>query len=1734
LSLQDLWTQPDPQPDPAQSAAREAVATTPRCGDAPLWAPGPAARPHGGPGPDAGHGHGPARATTLTALAGRRGHRPQRAPHADGHTPEPPAPGDDGSATPAGPAEPAPAFRPASQDELAPSGQVGRIRANLAALRQLRELQATGRAATLQDQAVLARWGGWGAAAGVFDPNWADLAWARDELAGLLSEPEWRAAERTTLNAHYTHLDLAREMWHAAATLGFTAGRVLEPGCGAGHFLALAPQHAAVTGIELDPTSAGIAAALYPAAEVRAESFAETRLPEGSFDLAIGNVPFADVRLSDRVHNPGGHSIHNHFLLKSLHLTKPGGMVLALTSRYTLDAVNPAARREMAGLADLAGAIRLPAGAHQRAAGTDAVTDLLLLRRRHPGQQPGGAGWEQSRPMRIGDAEVPINEYFHTHRRHVLGELHTGTGKGMYRADDLHVAPTGADLPGELRRALAGVTEAARQGGLGLSPAAEPGPARKATAGPPPAAQPEGHITAHDDGRFTHTQEGVEQNFHVPATQAGELRALLGLRDTYVALLDAEAAALDDTDEIDTLRAELGRRYDAYVARYGPINRFSLRRTGRTDPETGEDTYAQMRPRQGGFGYDPHAAAVTGLENFDPATGHAVKTAVFHQRVIAPRAPRLGADTPADAVAISLDAYAEVRLPEVARLLGVDETQARAQLGSLVFDDPEQAGALLPAAEYLSGNVRAKLDTARIAAADDERYAPNVTALQEAVPGDILPEQIHAALGAVWIGPEDVQAFLAETLGDPHLAVQHAGGSEWRVAGREVGVAACEVWGTERAPAPELAEKLLRQTPIAVRDTIRIPGEPDRHVTNPEATMLAQEKATALNEAFADWIWNEPARASRLARVYNDRFNSLVLRSYDDIDLSLPGLARTFEPRQHQLAAVARMIHEPAVGLYHEVGAGKTAEMVIGCMEQRRLGLVRKPCVVVPNHMLEQFSREWARLYPQAKLLVAGADDLRGEGRRRFVGRAAAGDWDGVIMTQSGFASIACSPETQAAYLHEQVAALRVQLARIQASETGLGVKRMQKALQRAEEAVKDKLAARHDPGITFEATGLDYLVCDEAHAYKNLRTPSRIPDAAIDGSNRASDLDMKLHYLRGRHGDRVGTFATATPIANSITEAYVMQKYLRPDLLEAAGIADFDSWAATFGQVTTRVELCPDASSFRLKSRFARFQNVPELLRSWHVSADVKTAADLALDTPDLAPRPGDGQRCPETVTVPASGQMQSYIEALAERAADIHQGVVSPEEDNMLKVSGDGRAAALDLRLVGHRVDSEVPTKIEVAAEKIAALHTRHSQDTYLADDGETPSPITGSLQLVFCDLGTPNGDDRFSAYDELANQLASRGVPRAGVRFIHQARNDREKGELFAAARDGHVAVLVGSTQKMGVGVNVQTRAVALHHLDCPWRPADVAQREGRILRQGNQNRAVTIHRYVTEGSFDAYSWQTVARKAEFLAQIMRGRLDVREIDDIGDDALSFTEVKALATGNPLLLDHAAAKAEVTRLERLERGHARSQARLPELITAARHRIEALTAGHEAVTAALAARRPTRGEAFGMSIAGQRHTDRGPAAAALAEAARRIGQQHSRTTREVTIPGLARLGGIDVTGLITPALGDSGPRVSLQIAGLDDTTITVAGQDYNGGTGLITRLENQLDRLERIQASTTNRIETARIEITRSQARIGEAFAHAAELATAQTRLAELETQMTEATSPGEPEPEPVPTG
>ncbi|MBP2371385.1 SNF2-related protein [Pseudonocardia parietis] len=1617
-------------------------------------------------------------------------------------------------------------FRPGSVRP--PTGAKARVEANLTALSTLRALGD--RPASAAEQENLARWSGWGAVPEVFDELRPEMQWARDQLTEMLDDTEMARARSSMLNAHYTDPDLAEQVWSAVTELGFHRGRVLEPGCGTGNYIGLAPDGAHVVGVEVESTTAAIAAALQPQAQIRGESFAESRFPNGSFDLVIGNVPFARTVLSDKVHNTGRHSIHNHFLIKSLHLTAPGGLVAAITSRYTLDARNPVARREMAELADLVGAIRLPQAAHQRTAGTDVITDLLVFRRREPGREPQPFDWELTDVVDIGDEQVRMNSWFIQHPEMLCGTLTSGSGQ--YSSAEPRVV---SDRPAAelLAERLAQVVDRARRDELLHAPTLPALPQRAALPGPALELE-DGHLFVDEDGQFQQVTDGAAEPFVVPKSRQGELRDLLELRDTTVTLLEAEAATFEHSESIEELRADLNRQYDAYADRYGPINRFKWRRTGRVD-DAGNDIQARIVDKLGGFRADPRAPIVLALEVFDSSTGTATKADVFTDRVIAPRTPARGADTPAEALAICMDTHGQVELTEVARLLGVDDAEARTSLGELVFADPQRDGQLVPAAEYLSGHVRRKLDQALAAAEDEPAYAANAAALREVLPPDIEPEDIVARLGVPWIEASYVQAFLRQTLADPRLTVAHTYGTNWEVKGDDFSVAATSTWGTERYPAPKLAAALLAQKSIVVRDeieTVTADGSPTtRNVLNPAATTAAQAKADELAQRFSEWIWEAPQRATELARVYNDRFNSVVLRNYDDITLSLPGLTRTFEPNPHQYAAVARMISEPAVGLYHEVGAGKTAEMAIGVMELRRLGMVRKPCIVIPNHMIEQWSREFQQLYPRARILAASSADLRKDARRAFVARVATGDWDAVIITRGAFERIPMRPEAQEAYLDAELDTLREALERGRAEGSGRTVKRMQQQLDNAKERIKEKIARDYDPAVTFEATGIDYVVVDEAHDYKNLRTASNIAGAAIEGSNRAQDLDMKLHYLRDKHGHRVVTLATATPIANSITEAHVMQRYLRPDLLDQAGVLDFDAWAATFAATVSDIELSPDGTSFRMKARFARFHNVPELLRMWWVSGDVKTADDLNLPRPDLLPRPEDGQRAPRTFLVPATEGQQELISELGARAEKVQMRAVTPDIDNMLKISSEGRAGALDLRLLGRDMPAG-EAKLEAAADEIARIHHAHSDDEFLDADGE-PHPRRGGFQLVFCDLGTPgDGAKRpgWNVYTELRDQLVERGLPREQVRFIHEAANDRKKAELFEACRVGEVSVLIGSTSKMGVGTNVQARAVALHHLDCPWRPADLAQRDGRALRRGNQYSEIALNRYVVEGTFDAYMWQALARKASFISQLMNGRLDVREVEgDIGDTALNYNEVKALAAGNPLLMDKAKADAELTKLERLERSHVQTRSRLRYTIEVNEGRGPILEAEIEALRERIDRRTDTRGEQFVIEIGSRRLTDRSEAGTTLINqlATAATGPESTRPTE---IPGIARLGGQSFDALVW----SGGPRAGyeLRIAGTGTGGVVEGSKlqllelaKSEKPSSLVVRMENRVAGLDEKLTRAQDDLQRTGEETERATAQLQRPFAQAAELEQARVRVREIDEEMADLAAPAE---------
>lgn len=1138
--------------------------------------------------------------------------------------------------------------------------------------------------------------------------------------------------------------------------------------------------------------------------------------------------------------------------------------------------------------------------------------------------------------------------------------------------------------------------------------------------------------------------------------------------------------------------------------------------TSRLDPESGDRIVQRRRPPvMKWLRTDPFASLMRALEIYDDTTQSAVPASLLSERVVIPRTPVLGVDTPDEAIAVALETDGRLDIDRIASLLGTESSDARARLGTLVYDDPE-TGELTPAAEYLSGNVRTKLDAAEAALEAGAELAPNVEALRAVLPAPLGADEITPRMGAVWIEPADYQNFLRELIGQPNAEVIWAGGTNWEVNSYAGSVAATTEWGTERRPAGDLFKALLEQSQIAVYDLN--PDDKSR-VLNPTETEAAREKADAIQERFADWLWEDPQRADRLVDEYNRRFNSLVLRDYtlDGDRLTLPGLASTWKDRihTHQRAAVARMVAEPAVGLFHEVGAGKTAEMVMGAMELKRLGMASKPVVVVPNHMLEQFSREWLQFYPQARVLAASSDDLTKDNRRDFVARVATGDWDGVVMTRSAFQRLALSVDAEADYRGREIEERRAQLEIAKANGADMTIKRMEKRLLQDEEALAELMDAPRDPGLSFEDTGIDYLIVDEAHDYKNLRTISSIPDAGIDGSARATDLHMKIDLLRHRHGDRVVTMATATPIANSITEAHVMSRYLRPDLLEAAGVSHFDQWAATFGQTVTELEMAPTGGGrYREKTRFASFTNVPEMLRIWSTFADVQTAEDLKLPTPDIRARP-DGQRLPETVIVPPTPDLLEFVQSLGARA-DALSGRVGKDEDNMLSITGDGRRAALDMRLVGHP-EPDGPTKVTVAADRIAAIWRANRDRTYLTATGDE-SLTPGALQIVFCDQSTPK-PDRFNVYSELKSHLIDRGLSPRSVRFIHDAANDVEKGRLFAACRSGEVAVLIGSTEKMGVGTNVQARAVALHHLDCPWRPADLAQRDGRILRQGNQNPEIEIIRYTTGKSFDAYSWQTVERKQKFISQILRGRLDVREIEDIGDSALSLAETKALAADDPLVLEKATIDSQVTKLQRLDRAHHKQQSLLSYRAEQASGTIGRADVDEPLIQAAIDRIVPTTGDAFRCQVAGRPFTERTEAARALRDAL----MSRARRSYEVHDTGVhAQLGGQEFTFHQLPSSTER-PEWRVRIDGVPRTATTLTADNVSDSYGSITILENRaralptaLDKLrgERAEAGATE---------TAARAGMEQPFKHAADLAAARTEADRINALITERAKP-----------
>ncbi len=1608
-----------------------------------------------------------------------------------------------------------------------PSGAKARIDANIAVIETLRRVQVDERPATRAEQDILARWSGWGAVPEVFDPRRDTYATSREHLKTLLTPTEYRAAEASILNAHYTDPAVAAAMWNAVRDAGFTGGRVLEPGCGAGTFIGLAPPEAQMVGVENDPITAAVAAHLYPSAQVRMEGFETTRVPNGSFAAVIGNVPFGKFVVSDPAHNPAGFTIHNAFLLKSVNLTAPGGYVVALTSHFTMDAVTPRARQAIAARAELLGAVRLPSNAFARVAGTSVVTDVLVLRRREPGEEidPATLEWVHTPEMPVpgdtGLVDLPINSYFHQHPENVLGALRAG--HGQYGNDSLTVAAADTDVAAALSERLADIIDRARTRGKALT------------------ATPETLVDvseiSFDAGLLTRPNEGAiplyslrydadTEKFQawqghgwepvaIFKTRMAETVELLALRDAAEAVTRSQRTAAPGPQR-EQLRAHLNRLYDAYVAKHGPINRFKLTepkprtqaehdkavakaeeawrvKNNDYDSEIPEELAAEWdtaawepapsQKRQphiaSALRDDPGWATLTALEGTDESTGLPVKAPIFSVDLLAEPVTITHAENIHDALAVCLDQHHRVDVAHIAALLADTEDSVRQQLHGLVYPSLSNPEKLIPAATALSGHVRRKLAQARAAAEANPVYTDYVHALRAVMPTDKMASQINARLGAPWINAEYVEQFAREVFEVPRITIVHHGG-KWAVdcpGYLRSTVAMTETWGTGHRDAIDLLDAALNSQTIVVnrppRD-VELRGGP---TIDRAATVAAQAKCGKIMERFGTWVWEDPVRSEELVTEFNTRFNSLRAPLYDGSQLSLPGLSSRFNPHYYQRNAVARIIAEPTVLLDHVVGAGKSGTMFMGAMELKRLGLVKQPWIVVPNHLIEQVTREAKWWYPTATILM-GATGSDAEGRRRLAAQSATSDWDMVIVPQSVFERINVHPDIRVDYETRELAALSEQLS---TAENPLTKKMIEAALKRQRTKLeKLQKAADKDTGVTFEQTGCDYLFVDEAHHYKNKTRMSQIRELACpSGSNKATDLDLKLMVLRQRRRDeaiaagipaadvveRVATFATGTPVANSLGELYVMQSYLRPDLLADSGTSDINDWGATFTATVNTVEANATGTGLHPVTRVGKFCNLQELLALSSAFTDVVTRTQVASGRTGLVlPQLVGGRR--KIVTITPSQEVKDFITDLAHRAQTIDPKRM--DLDNILKISNDGRNVSLDPRLAN--LDKPETSRAATVAGEIMRIHRDTADNVYVSPDTKAPMDRTGGLQIVFCDRGTPKAGQSFSMYTAIRDELIDQGMDPAAIRFIHDARTAEERLRLFDQCNRGEVSVLIGSTEKMGTGTNVQTRAVALHHVDVPWRPADLEQREGRAIRQGNQNAEVEIINYVTEGSFDTFMWQKVEAKAMFIEQIKRNEIDASEVEDIGGEfTASAAETKAASTGDPRYIQQVKLADEVARLDALERSHFDALARRERLIKETTRQVARGQADIDQLTPLVAEIADRAARPLAVAIGDRRFPDRATAAVPFAQACQRAWDQlrdrpQWETRPVATINGLSLIARREnVAGTVNLSFETPSAEIAISTTDLIAACHPTLGGADTKARGLLTRAEN-----------------------------------------------------------------------
>ena len=1417
------------------------------------------------------------------------------------------------------------------------SGEKGKARDIIAAISSLKRIEEEKRGDTDEERQQLSRFSGFGPVAlSIFpDPvtgRYKDSSWELlgEELKQLLTAEEYDSAKRTTFNAFYTSPTVISAIHEAISRLGVPKNAtVLEPGCGIGNFMSMAQEGMRFIGVELDSISGRIARALHPDHHIRIENFRDTRLPQNGIDAVIGNVPFADLKLD---YQGQRFSLHDFFFAKSIDLLKPCGVLALVTSRFTLDKQNASIREYLASSADFVGAIRLPSDAFKRE-GTAVVTDIVFLRKRAEGDPPQHADpeWLGIGPVSIEGVEVGVNRYFLNHPEMVLG---TFTRKDtLYGGEGYSVLGNG-DLAERLKEAIQRLPK--------FSPfqasQVEQQPASFTL--PPPERQiSEGSFFVADDRSICQLVSGNVlpviyggTKLRANGTLTGKrLASLIGLRDLARRVLQSQNDGWPEAQRNEA-RRELNFAYDRFDSVFGPINKTTF-------SETAGGNVIRRMPNLVKFREDPDAMLVLSLEDYDEVTGKATKAAIMRKDVVGQSQPITSVNTAEDGLLVSLDQRGAVDLAFIAALYGKSEKQVITELGNLIFNDPESK-TWQTADAYLSGNVRARLAEAQRAGPD---YARNVEPLREVQPEDVLPGEIDANLGAPWIPENDIQTFAGELFGvSPsdievgHIMKDATWSLEANYAAQQ-SVAATSEYGTPRANGTWLLELALNMKTPTIYDTID-----DNKVVNHDATLAAKEKQKQLKDRFRAWIFNDPDRTERLVRIYNDTYNNLRPRAFDGSHLGFPGMSQVFKLRQHQKDAVWRGMSSGNTLLAHVVGAGKTACMAATGMKLKQAGLIKKPMYVLPNHLLEQFAREFQQVYPNVKLLVATKDDLARDRRKLLTAKIASGEWDGILVTHSSFERIGMSQKYQEEFLREQIAEYNELLLEGLSKAATRGHRNLIKTLEKQkaarEEKLKDLLAEdKKDDGLVFDELGVDHLFIDESQAFKNLETPTKMERVAgiqTGGSERAFDLYMKCRYLHERHRGHGVTFATGTPISNSLVEMYTLQRFLDPDGLRSRGIDHFDAWAATFGEVVETMEISPDGRTLKPRSRFARFVNLPELQQMFRSFADVQTADMLNLPSP----RVESGK--PQTVACPMSDEQRVEQEKLVERYERLRSSKVDPREDNALKITTEGRKLALDARMLSASAPTVPGSKLHAMADQIVERWKQTAD--------------TRGTQIVFCDLGVNPTPWGYSVYEELTNELTKRGIPQDQIALIGDADSDPKKFALFEKVRQGIVRVLIGSTAKLGTGTNVQKRLAAMHHLDAPWKPAEVEQRDGRILRQGNENAEVAIYRYVTEGSFDAFMWQTLETKARFINQVMTGKSGVRRADDIGGQELSYAEVKAIASGNPAVLTLAEADAELQRLSLLKKNHtdeqylARRKVRdLPDTIKALSERLEALTA-------------------------------------------------------------------------------------------------------------------------------------------------------------------------------------------